>query len=165
MRHATVPLAIALALCACARRDPVAREFQVWKSVAQIYVPINARSLAKDMAVAAKFGAVPTVVDVKPVYLRVTGRTSLGEGPQVVLYTRQELIPPGTSFVTMARVQAIGAVQNEAGVIGACVDPSGFVCRASLSLQDTDRLADMVMAATTTGPKNPKIPFNVIRRK
>jgi hypothetical protein len=162
--HAMGKLAVllTLALAGCSRKDPAKLEFERWKALARVSAPVDGPRLARDIAAAGKYGASVGLPYVKPVYLRKESLKAT-DGTLVVLYTSDERIPDGMSFVPMARVQALAMALEEKDAAGVCLDPDAkAVCRASLTTSETGRLYDLVKAAAGA---EAEIPFKVYRRK
>jgi hypothetical protein len=154
---------LTLALAACARKDHALLEFERWKNLPRVNAPVDGSRFARDIAAVGKYGAAVRLSDVKPVYLRHEGRSRAGEGALIVLYTSDERVPTGMSFVPMTRIQALAMALEEKGAAGVCVDPdANAACRSALTTEEAERLYDLVKAAASA---DLEIPFTVVRRK
>jgi len=155
-------LLLALALAGCARKDAAEREFELWKELPHVFVAIDGDALAKQVAGAARGGIALRPDELELEYLTVKGGEAGAEGPLLRVYTREDRIPSGTTYVLLPRTYALSAAEGLQDSAGTCVDADARgACRATLDLEKTVKLSQLIHQVTNL---EQAIPFEARRR-
>ena len=130
-------LAAALLLGACSRKDPVDAELQAWKALPHVFVAVNGEPLMRQLETAARNRIALSPNDLDLEYLTSPGRF----GALLRVYTREDLIPSGTTFIPVRRTHALDAADGLEKPGGVCVDADAAgACRIELDPEQTAKL-------------------------